>query len=427
MTMNRLDRSPRGRMGIGILAVVAAVYASTSAVAQTGNQGAGSASVGITDTEIVLGTSTALSGPNAATGGVGKGQRAYYEYINATSGGVKMADGKIRKIKFVMYDDALEPARALQNARRMVENDHVFASVGATGTSAELAAQPYYNQSGVPQVFLSTGNPSWGTQTSKYPWTIGLWPSYSTEAAIYAGYIKQHKPDAKIAIIGDDSGGPLFTNAFMKAAKDMKLNVVSREEYANSDASVVAKFDQMANSGADVLVDSSTTKFTIQGLRHMAQIGWKPMHIIWNVSSGIGSVLNVAGAKVSEGILSGRWFKDPSDPAYASDEDVKTYLKAISKFDRSISPSDSNAVMGWIAGASMVASLQHAQPTRDSLMQVIRSLNHVAVPLMLSGITLTTSTGDSFPVESMQIARYNGQKYVNVGNLISFEGKTPKD
>jgi branched-chain amino acid transport system substrate-binding protein len=418
----------RGRKArLAAFAAAVLMCTSTSVLAQTQKGDKNAASVGVTNTAIVLGTSTALSGPNAATGGVGKGQRAYYEYINAAQGGVIMADGKKRKIKFVMYDDALEPARALQYARRMVENDHVFAAVGGTGTSAQLAAEPYFNNNGVPHVFLSTGNPSWGTQAAKYPWTMGLWPSYSTEASIYAGYIKQNKPDAKIAIIGDDSGGPLFTNAFVTEAKKLGLNIVSREEYANSDASVIAKFDQMANSGADVLVDASTTKFTVQGLRHMAEIGWHPVHIIWNVSSGIGSVLNVAGAAASKGILSGRWFKDPSDPAYASDEDVKTYLQAIAKFDKSISPEDSNAVMGWIAGAAMVESLKQAQPNREDLMRVVRSLGHVEVPLLLKGITLTTSAQDPFPVESMQMAQFDGQRYVNVGSLISYEGKTPKN
>lgn len=418
---NLPKRSPHGRHCLAAFAAAVMMCAGPTALAQSAG------TTGVTDTEILLGTSTALSGPNAATGAVGKGQSVYYQYINAAKGGVTMADGKKRQIKFVMYDDALEPARALQYARRMVDKDHVFAAVGGTGTSAQLAAEPYFNDHDVPQVFLSTGNPAWGTKTAKYPWTIGIWPSYSTEAAIYAGYIKQTKPQAKIAIIGDDSGGPLFTNAFVAEAKKLGLNIVSRQEYANSDASVIAKFDQMANAGADVLVDASTTKFTIQGLRHMAEIGWKPVHIIWNVSSGIGSVLNVAGAKVSTGVLSGRWFKDPSDPAYASDEGVKTYLAAIAKFDSSISPNDSNAVMGWIAGAAMVASLERSQPDRKDLMRAIRSLDHVKVPLLVDGITLTTSAQDGFPVESMQMARFDGQRYVNIGGLISYEGKTPKD
>lgn len=427
MITNLSNHLSYGKESVVAFAAAVIVCASTSIFAQTTGAEQGSSNVGVTDTEIVLGTSTALSGPNAATGAVGKGQRAYYDHVNAANGGVTMADGKKRKIRFVMYDDALEPARALQYARRMVDNDHVFAAVGGTGTSAQLAAEPYFNEQGVPHVFLSTGNPSWGTEASKYPWTIGIWPSYSTEAAIYAGYIKQSKPEAKIAVIGDDSGGPLFTNAFIAEAEKLGLNVVSREEYANSDPSVIAKFDHMANTGADVLVDSSTTKFTVQGLRHMAEIGWNPMHIIWNVSSGIGSVLNVAGAQESNGVLSGKWYKDPSDPAYASDTDVKAYLKAIAEFDKSISPDDSNAVMGWIAGAAMVSALEKAQPNREDLMRVIRSLDHIELPLLLSGIALTTSADDPFPVESMQMAEFDGQRYVNVGDLISYEGKTPKN
>lgn len=381
---------------------------------------------GITENEIVLGTSTALSGSNAATGTIGKAQKAYYDFVNAEHGGVKMGDGKTRKIKFVMYDDALEPARALQNARRLVEQDKVFAIVGSTGTSACLAARDYLNQRKVPQAFLSTGAPMWGSDVAKYPWTFGIWPAYNTEAAIYARYIKEQVPNAKIALMGDDSGGPLFTNAFVEAAKKEGLNIVIKEAYSNSDPTIDAKIDRLAASGADVFVDATTTKFTIQGLKRMAAIKWQPVHIIWGVSNSIGAVLKVAGEEASKGVLSGQWYKDASSSAYANDPGVKQFSEKVVQYGSGIDPHDSNAEMGWIAAEAVVKTLEQMKsPTREAFMEAARNMKDQSVSLLLDGVKMTMGANDGYLIESLQVARFDGQNYVPVGGLVSYEGKTP--
>ena len=189
---------------------------------------AGQAEVGITDTEIIWGNSTPLSGPNAGYGVIGRAQKACFEYVNNELGGFKMGDGKTRKLKLMMYDDAMEPARALQNARRLITQDKVFAISGNVGTGANLGARPFYNTEKVPQVFLYTGGPMFGSkpEVEKFPYTMLALLAYNTEAALYAAYIKENYPNAKVALFNDDSGGPFFATGFIKAAKELGLNVV---------------------------------------------------------------------------------------------------------------------------------------------------------------------------------------------------------
>lgn len=196
---------------------------------------------GITDSEVVVGMSSALSGPNAGYGVIGMGSRACFDYFNAEHGGVKFGDGKTRKIRAEVLDDAMEPARALQNARRLVSQTGVFVVSGNVGTGANLGARQFYNSEGVPQVFIGSGGPMFGAkdEVAKYPWSMLGWLSYNTEAAMYAAFIKNKFPNAKIALLNDDSGGPFFADAFVKEAKRIGLNIVVHEEHSYSEPTIV--------------------------------------------------------------------------------------------------------------------------------------------------------------------------------------------
>lgn len=384
---------------------------------------------GITDNEVVIGNSAALSGPNAGYGAIGMGMKACFDYINAEQDGVKMGDGKTRKIKLEMFDDAMEPARALQNARRLVTQAGVFAVVGNVGTGANLGARKFYNDEKVPQVFIGTGGPMFGAkaEVEQYPWTMLGWLSYNTEAAIYANFIKQNYPNAKIALLNDDSGGPFFADAFVKIAKDLGLNLVVHEEHTYSEPTINAKISRLAASGADLFVDATTPKFVVQALRQMHAIGWKPVHIIWGVGSSIGGVLEPAGTEISKGVYSGVWLKDYTNPVFTDNPDVKLFAEKVRKYGGNLNPADQNVAAGWYAcHAAKHVLEQTTEPTREAFIKAARSMKNVKLPLMLDGITLNTNgVADGYPIESLQIGQFDGQKFAPVGGVIDYEGKTP--
>lgn len=387
------------------------------------------AETGINDKEIVWGNSSPLSGPNAGYGPIGRAQRACFQYINDELGGIKMGDGKTRKVKYVMYDDAMEPARALQNARRLISQDRVFGVSGNAGTGANLGARPFYNSEKVPQVFIFTGGPMFGVkeEVEKFPYTIPALLAYNTEAVLYAAFIKDKFPNAKIALLNDDSGGPFFSKAFVKAAKEMGLNIVLHEEHSYSEPTIDAKIDRLAASGADVFVDITTPKFVVQALKRMDAIKWKPAHMIWGVGSSIGGALVPAGPEISKGIYSGLWLKDQADSAYANDADMKLYVEKLKKYESGLNPADQNAAVGWFVCNAVKSVLEQTkEPTRKAFIEAARSMKQVKVPLLLEGITLNTNGAvDGYPIESIQMGQFDGTKFVPVGSIINYEGKTP--
>lgn len=412
----------RARDQRGLLVKVATAAAAVSFAVASYAQG-------ITDKEVVIGNSAALSGPNAGYGAIGMGMKACFDYINAEQNGVKMGDGKTRKIRLEMFDDAMEPARALQNARRLVTQADVFAVVGNVGTGANLGARKFYNDEKVPHLFLGTGGPMFGAKADveQYPWTMLGWLSYNTEAAIYANFIKQNFPNAKIALLNDDSGGPFFADAFVKIAKDLGLNLVVHEEHTYSEPTINAKISRLAASGADLFVDATTPKFVVQALRQMHAIGWKPTHIIWGVGSSIGGVLEPAGVEISKGVYSGVWLKDYTNPVFTDNPDVKLFAEKVRKYGSNLNPADQNVAAGWYAcHAAKHVLEQTTEPTRDAVIKAARSMKNVKLPLMLDGIELNTDgASDGYPIESLQIAQFDGQKFSPVGGVISYEGKTP--
>ena len=305
----------------------------------------------------------------------------------------------------------------------------MFAISGNVGTGANLGARPFYNTEKVPQVFLYTGGPMFGSkpEVEKFPYTLLALLAYNTEAALYASYIKDNYPNAKVALFNDDSGGPFFATGFMKAAKELGLNVVIHEEHSYSEPTIDAKIDRIAASGADVFVDATTPKFVVQALKRMQTINWKPAHIIWGVGSSIGGALQPAGAAASTGVLTGLWLKDQANPAYANDEDMKTYVEKLKKYDSGLNPADQNAATGWFVCHAVKATLENTKaPTREAFMEAARSMKGVKTPLLLEGITLNTNGSiDGYPIESVQMGQYDGTKYVPKGPVINYEGKTP--
>jgi len=200
------------------------------------------------------------------------------------------------------------------------------------------------------------------------------------------------------------------------------------EEHTYSDASINAKIIRLAESGADLFMDATTPKFVVQAIRQIDALGWDPIHIVWGVGSSIGGVLEPAGADISKGILTGIWLKDYTNPAVKNDDDVKLFGEKLVEYDSDLNPADQNAAAGWYACHGTKDAFEKMQePTRDELMKVMRNLDNVELPLLLDGITVSTSgKEDGYPIESIQIAEFDGEKYVTVGDVISYEGKTPK-
>src|ERR671938_249223 len=281
---------------------------------------------GATDTEIKIGNIMPYSGPASAYGVIGKTEEAYFKKINAEGG----ING--RKINFISYDDGYSPPKAVEQVRKLVESDEVLLVFNPLGTPPNTAIQKYLNSKKVPQLFVATGATKWN-DPKNFPWTMGWQPSYQSEARIYAKFLLKEKPDAKIAVFyQNDDFGKDYLKGLKEGPGAKASMIVLEESYEVSEPTIDSHIVKMKASGADVLVNITTPKFAAQAIKKIAEIEWKPMHLLTNVSASVGSVIKPAGFENAQGIISAAYAKDGADSQWDNDPGMKKFYDFLAKY-----------------------------------------------------------------------------------------------
>jgi len=373
---------------------------------------------GATDTEIKIGQTMPYSGPGSSYGTIGKTEAAYFRMINQQGG----ING--RKINLISLDDAYSPPRTVEQIRKLVEEEQVLVTFQTLGTAANTAIQKYMNAKKVPQLFVATGATKWGDPVH-FPWTMGWQPPYQHEAHVYAKYVLQSKPNAKIGILyqNDDYG-----KDYLKGFKDglgekaAKL-IVAEVSYEATDPTIDSQIVQLQASGADVLFDISIPKFAAQAIRKVFDIGWRPLHIINNVSASITSTLQPAGLDKSLGLISSAYItlKDPSDPSWKDDQAIKDYLSFMKTYYPDGNPGDTLNAYGYSVAQTLVQVLKQCGEdlTRENVMRQAANLKDLELPLLLQGIRINTSPTDFYPIKQVQLIRFDGKAWVSFGEVMS--------
>ena len=370
---------------------------------------------GVTDTEIKIGNVEAYSGPVSAYGVIGKTEDAYFKMIN-DAGGING-----RKINFISYDDGYSPPKTVEQARKLVESDEVLFIFNALGTPPNSAIQKYMNAKKVPQLFVATGATKWN-DPKNFPWTMGWQPSYQSEAQIYAKYLLKEKPDAKIAVLyqNDDYG-----KDYLKGLKDglgakAAAMIVAQESFETTEPTVDDHIVKLKSSGADVFVDIATPKFAAQAIKKVAEIGWKPLHFLNNVSASVGAVIQPAGYQNAQDIISAAYLKDPSDPQWVNDAGMKEFLAFMAKDFPEGNKLDNSTVVGFSVTQTLMQVLKQCGDnlTRENIMKQAASLKDFQVAMLLPGIKINTSPTDFAPISSLQLMRFKGEKWELFGDVI---------
>jgi ABC-type branched-subunit amino acid transport system substrate-binding protein len=373
---------------------------------------------GASDAEIKIGNVEAYSGPASAYGIIGKIEDAYFNMIN-DQGGING-----RKIKFLTYDDGYSPPKTVEQVRKLIESDEVFLIFNALGTPTQTAVQKYQNTKKVPQLFVATGASKWN-DPKDFPWTIGFQPSYRVEARIFAKYILKEKPNAKVAVFyqNDDFGKDYVAGLKEIFGDKASSLIVAEESYETTEPSVDNHIVKLKGTGADVFINITTPKFAAQTIKKMAELEWKPMHLLTDVSISIGSVMKPAGLDASEGILSAGYLKDASDPQWKDDEGIKTFMAFIDKYMPGANISDTNLVYGFAAAQTMVQVLKQCGDdlTRENVMKQAASLKDFAPDTLIPGIKVNTSPTDFAPIEQLKMMQFKAGKWDLFGDIISAE------
>lgn len=391
------------------LTIAALAAVSVPVLAQMAGQGGTSAA------PIRIGQTMPYSGPASAYATIGRLQAAYFARVNA-EGGIRG-----RRIEFLSLDDGYSPPRTVELTRRLVEQDDVLLVFHTLGTPPNTAIQRYLNTRKVPQLFVASGATRWN-DPEHYPWTMGWQPNYQTEMRIYAAHILRERPEARVAVLyqNDDYGKDALKGLKDGLGARAAAMLVAEASYEVSDASVDSQLVQLKASGADVFVNIATSKFAALAIRKAHDIGWRPQQYLNNVSQSVGAVLAAAGLDKARGIVSGVYHKDPTDPRWADDAGMAEWRAFMARDYPSGDRSDMLNVYGYAAARALVQVLRQCGDdlSRENVMRQAARLRDVETGVELPGVRINTSPTNFAPMQSMQLARFDGRTWVGFGEVL---------
>ena len=408
------------------LVALAVVLVAACGGGNSGGGGPTASDIGVTKDTIQLGNTISLSGPAAAYGTIAKASDAYFKYVN-DNGGVNG-----RKINYKYLDDGYNPAQTVPLTKQLVEQDQVFALFGGLGTQTQTSVRDYLNSKKVPQVFVATGATTFSAEFKKYPYTSGWQPTYQGEALIYAQYVLQNTPNAKIGVIyQNDDYGQDYLDGLIKGLGSKASMIVDKESNDVGAPDLSSQILKLKASGADTLFVFETPKPAITAIVTAFKVGFKPTIFLNSVAAPIPYILVAAKAagdpKAVDGILTVSYLKDPLDSQQASDKGVQLYKQVMSKYYPDGKVEDGFNFYGMAVAWSMVDALKKAgaNPTRKSLLDAINNLNETDNPFLFPGIDAKNTSSDHYTITQEFQAKFSASAgdYVPISKLIDVRGK----
>jgi branched-chain amino acid transport system substrate-binding protein len=371
--------------------------------------------VGVTATEIKVGNTNPYSGPASAYGTIGKAIGAYFKKVN-DEGGING-----RKINYITYDDAYAPPKTVEMVRRLVEQDQVALVFQTLGTPTNTAFHKYINQQKVPHLFVATGATKWN-DPKNFPWTMGFQPNYQTEGRVYAAHMLKNHPDAKVGILyqNDDYGKDYlkgFEDALTEAGK--KNLIVLRQSHEVTDPTIDSQIVNLKNSGATVFFNITIPKFAVQAIKKSHDIGWKPTHYLNNVSSSLSTVLKPAGLEASKGLITALYMKEVTDPKWRNDKGYLDWVAWMKKYYPEGKLDDQANGYAYNVAILMTHVLKQCgnDLSRENIVRQAANIKNLELPLLIPGIKVNTSPTDFAPIEQEQLARFDGEKWAEFGEI----------
>jgi len=362
---------------------------------------------GVTDRDIVIGQTAPLSGPVSGYSATARAALAYFAMVNEKGG----VNG--RKIKLLVEDDGYNPARTVQQVRKLVEQDQVLLLYAPLGTATNLAIRKYLNAKKVPQLLLASGAPVWN-DPAHLPWSIAGLPDYITEARQYARYILAHRPAGRLAILyqNDDFGRAYLKGVTDGLEENAKKIIVATESFEVTDPTVDSQVISLADSKADLFLYAGTSKQAVQGLKKAAQLGWRPLKFVSSIASSIERTYVPAGSEASLGAISSTVFLDPRDPEFKDDNGRRDYLDWMAKYNSQGDPNESLNVAAYVEGELFVHILRECGDdlTRENVMSKAAHLQNVTLPMLWPGLTVNSTPTDYNLFGKLQLLQFDGKQ-----------------
>ncbi len=394
-----------------ILSLIVAISAITA--------GAASAQTpGVTPTEIKLGQSMPYSGNGSAYGLVGKAMVAYFEKLNKEQGGING-----RKINLISLDDGFSPPKTVEVTRKLIEQDEVLAIFGTLGTAPNSAIHKYLNTKKVPQLLVTTGATKWA-DPKNFPYTTPGMASYQTEGNIYARYLLAKNPKARVAVLmqNDDFGRDYLEGFKQGLGAKAATMIIATQTYELTDPTIDSQMAALKASGADTFFSIALGKFASQAIKRTKELGWQVSDFIVPTSSvSIKGILTPAGLDAANGLVTASWTKSVGDPTWAADAGMQTYLTFLKEYMPGFDPNDTSTVTGYNSAIIMAEVLRLCgnDLSRDNVIKQFANIKKFKTGMLLPGIEITLGPDDYRTYKTLQMMRFDGQRWNLFGDAIT--------
>ncbi|NKC15842.1 MAG: ABC transporter substrate-binding protein [Gammaproteobacteria bacterium] len=397
-------------------AIKTLILAAGVAALALGQVGCAENAPGVTDMSIKIGNTNPYSGPASSYSTIGKSIGAFFKMVNENGG----VNG--RQIEWISVDDGYSPPKTKEQFRKLVEREKVAFMFQSLGTPTNSAVHRYMNKKKVPHLFVATGATKWG-DPKNFPWTMGFQPNYQTMGKIFGGYVLQNHPDGKIGILyqNDDYGKDYVIGLRAALGDKADTMIVAEESYEVTDPTIDSQIVNLKASGANIFYNVSIPKFAAQAIKKVHDIGWRPVHLLNDVSNSVASVLKPAGLDKSQDILSTAYLKDPTDPSWKDDAEFKQWQAFMDEYYPDGDKTNPFNGYGYAVASLMVHVLEQCGDdlSRENIMQQAASVKDFRLKMALPGIDVNTGEDDFFPLEQAQMMRFKGESWERFGALIS--------
>ncbi|MBR1204376.1 MULTISPECIES: ABC transporter substrate-binding protein [unclassified Bradyrhizobium] len=371
---------------------------------------------GASDSEIRIGQTMPYSGPVSAFSVIGKVQAAYFRMIN-DGGGING-----RRINLISYDDAATPAKTVEQVRKLVERDEVLFTFQGVGNASNIAVQKYLNDRHIPQLFAG-GRATRFEDPVNFPWTMGFAPNLRTEIRVYARFILDNHPNARIGLLyqNDESGKEYLAGLKDALGARAPAMLASEAPYDATDPTIDTQVVRLKAAAVDVLIDMAAPKFAAQAIRKTAELGWQPLHLLGVGSSSIDAVLVPAGVENAKGLISASSFKEAADPTWADDAGMKRWRAFMDSYYADGDRKSLFTVYGYSAAELLVRVLQQCgdDVSRDNIMRQAASLKDVKLDLLLPGLAINTSRTDYRVIKQFRMMHFTGERWEPFGPIVA--------
>lgn len=359
---------------------------------------------GASDTEIKIGNFMHYTGWAQAYGAIGRAEAAYFRMVNDRGG----VNG--RKITFVSLDDASQSGSGPKLAQKLVEEENVLLIFSSIGTESNLSIRSYMNERKVPQIFLDSSSAVFN-DPSHFPWTMGFFATYYMEGSVYAKYILQNKPNAKIAILhaADDSGTEYSAGVHDGLGAKAAAMIVKELSYSLPGDQIDSQIQELKDSGADVFLNLSIGPLATRAIRAAYDIGWHPLQFIPNASLSVAAFLDPAGLEKASGVICNARSKGWLRPQDQRDPAVRSFLDWMQQYNPHASLRDQNNVAGYERAQALVEVLKKCGDnlTRANVMKQATNLN-LELGMLRPGIRIKTAPDDYQPIKQLFLIRFDG-------------------